>query len=140
LKNQPNQCTPKCTLGERFFKRTSRLLYWFTDTRFGVFKYSKKFSVHLRSPHFLERRQHLPNRTTNRKKAKKITACRYANRKPNKQEVGFNFAWSGSELWSLLKYSSVKLKNQKHIAVDVLFKGFPMIPLSFRSNLAGRYL
>jgi hypothetical protein len=34
----------------------------------------------------------------------------------------------------------VKLKNQKHIAVDVLFKGFPMIPLSFRSNLAGRYL
>jgi hypothetical protein len=32
----------------------------------------------------------------------------------------------------------VKLKNQKHIAVDVLFMGFSMIPLSFRSNLAGR--
>ncbi len=45
-----------------------------------------------------------------------------------------------SELWSLLKYSRVKLKNQKHIAVYVLFMGFSIIPLSFRSNLAGRYL
>jgi hypothetical protein len=26
------------------------------------------------------------------------------------------------------------------MAVDVLLKGFPMIPLSCRSNLAGRYL
>ncbi len=43
---------------------------------------------------------------------------------PNKQEVGFNFAWSGSELWSCFKYSALKLKNQKHIAVDVLLKGF----------------
>ena len=39
-----------------------------------------------------------------------------------------------------IKYSRVKIKNQKHIAVDVLFKGFQMIQLSFRSNLAGRYL
>jgi hypothetical protein len=28
----------------------------------------------------------------------KIAACRYATRDPNKQEVGFNFALSGSEL------------------------------------------
>ena len=28
-----------------------------------------------------------------------------------------------------LKYSRSKLKNQKHIAVDVLFKAYPMIPL-----------
>ncbi len=32
------------------------------------------------------------------------------------------------------------LKNQKHIAVDVLFKAYPMVPLSCRSNLAGPYL
>jgi hypothetical protein len=58
----------------------------------------------------------------------------YANREPNKQEVGFIFAWSGSELWSLVKYSRSKIKNLKHIAVDVLLKCFPMIPLSCRSN------
>ncbi len=50
------------------------------------------------------------------------------------------FVWSGSELWTLLKYSRSKLKNQKHIAVDVLFKAYLMIPLSGWSNLAGRYL
>jgi hypothetical protein len=27
-------------------------------------------------------------------------------------------------------YTRSKLKNQKHIAVDVLFKAYPMIPLS----------
>jgi hypothetical protein len=32
-----------------------------------------------------------------------------------------------------------KMKN-KPIAVDVLFKAYPMVPLSCRSNLAGRYL
>jgi hypothetical protein len=45
----------------------------------------------------------------------------YTNRNPNKQEVGFIFVWSGSELWSLFKYSKVKLKKQKHRAADVLF-------------------
>jgi hypothetical protein len=33
-----------------------------------------------------------------------------------------------------------EIKNQKPIAVDVLFKAYPMGPLSCRSNLAGRYL
>jgi hypothetical protein len=33
-----------------------------------------------------------------------------------------------------------KIKNQKPIAVDVLFKAYPMVPLSYRSNLAGGYL
>ncbi len=52
-----------------------------------------------------------------------------------------HFCMKRSELWSLLKYSSSKFKkNQKHIAVDVLFKAYPMIPLSGWSNLAGRYL
>jgi hypothetical protein len=37
-------------------------------------------------------------------------------------------------------YSRVKLKNQKPIAVDVLFKAYPMVPLSGRSNLARQYL
>ncbi len=64
----------------------------------------------------------------------------YANHDPNNQEVGFIFAWGGSELWSLFKYSRVKLKNQKPIAVDVLFKAYPMVPFSCRSNLARRYL
>ncbi len=40
---------------------------------------------------------------------KKIWA--HANRDPNKQEVGFIFAWSGSELWTLIKYSRSKIKN-----------------------------
>ncbi len=50
------------------------------------------------------------------------------------------FVWSGSELWSLFRYSRSKSKNQKHIAVDVLFKAYPMMQLSGWSNLAGRYL
>ncbi len=48
--------------------------------------------------------------------------------------------WSGSELWSLFKYSRVKLKNQEPIAVDALFKAYPMVPLSCRPTLAGLYL
>ncbi len=35
----------------------------------------------------------------------------YTNRDPNKQEVGFIKVWNGSELWSLFKYSKLKLKN-----------------------------
>jgi hypothetical protein len=61
-----------------------------------------------------------------------------AKRDLNKQDVGFIFAWTGSEFWSLFKYSRVKLKNQKPTAFDVLFKAYPMVPLSCRSNLAGQ--
>jgi hypothetical protein len=50
------------------------------------------------------------------------------------------FAWSGSELCSCFKNSRSKIKNVKPTAVDVLSKGFSMIPLSCRSNLAGWYL
>jgi hypothetical protein len=37
---------------------------------------------------------------------------------------------------------NLKFKNQKPIAVDVLFKdkAYPKVPLSCRSNLAGQYL
>ncbi len=63
----------------------------------------------------------------------------YTNHDPNKHEVGYIFAWSGSKLWILFKYSRVNFKNQKPIAVDVLFKAYPMVPLSCRSNLAGRF-
>jgi hypothetical protein len=62
----------------------------------------------------------------------------YTNRDPNKQEVGFIFVWSGSELWSLLKYSEQKLKNQKPIAVDVLFQAFPMVPCTLMQIQSGR--
>jgi hypothetical protein len=41
---------------------------------------------------------------------------------------------------SCFKYSELKLKSQKPVVVDVLFKAYPMVPLSCRSNLAGRYL
>jgi hypothetical protein len=36
----------------------------------------------------------------------------------------------------------IKNKNKKSTTVDVLFKAYPMVsvPLSCRSNLAGRYL
>ncbi len=67
---------------------------------------------------------------------KKIAVWARANRDPNKQEIGFIFAWSSSELWTLIKYSRVKIKNKKPLAVDVLFKAYPMVPLSRRTNLA----
>jgi hypothetical protein len=35
----------------------------------------------------------------------KIAVWAHTNHDPNKQEVGFSFAWSGSELWTLIKYS-----------------------------------
>jgi hypothetical protein len=35
----------------------------------------------------------------------------YTYRDPNKQEVGFIFVWSGSELWSLSNYSKLKYKK-----------------------------
>jgi hypothetical protein len=51
-----------------------------------------------------------------------ITACRFTNRVPKKQEVRGNSVFSGSELKILSKNSRSKLQNHKPIAVDVLFK------------------
>ncbi len=68
----------------------------------------------------------------------KIVVWAPTNCDPNKHEVGFIFAWSGSQLWTLIKYSRSKIKNKKPIAVDVLFKAYPIVPLSCRSNLAKR--
>jgi hypothetical protein len=34
-------------------------------------------------------------------------------------------------------YSNIQVCNKKPIAVDVLFKAYPMIPRSCRSNVAG---
>ena len=110
--------------------RQSAALFWFRLQNDGIFYLRAAIQRTIdASPAFMEYGL-----------AKKFAAWAHANRKPNKQEVGFNFAWSGSELWSCFKYSMRKLKNQKHTAVDVLLKGFPMVPLSWRSNLAGRYL
>jgi hypothetical protein len=36
---------------------------------------------------------------------------------------------SNSELLILFKYSKLKLKNQKLLAVDILFKAYSMVPL-----------
>jgi hypothetical protein len=49
------------------------------------------------------------------------------------QEAAQNF-----ELF--IKHSRSKIKNKKPIAVDILFKAYPMVTLSCRSNLAGQYL
>jgi hypothetical protein len=49
---------------------------------------------------------------------------------PTSRRIRCIFVGSDTELLSLLKYSRTKLKNQKHIAVDVLFKAYPMILLS----------
>ncbi len=62
--------------------------------------------------------------------AEKIAVLAHANDDPNNQEVGFIFEWSGSELWTLIKYSRSKIKNKKPIAGDVLFKAYPMVPHS----------
>ncbi len=66
-----------------------------------------------------------------------IKVCQPIGRQDSMQTViqtsrrlDFIFAWSGSELWSLFEYSRVKFKNQKPIAVDILFKAYPMVPLS----------
>ncbi len=39
-----------------------------------------------------------------------------------------------------LKSFKISKSEKKIIAVDVLLKDFPMIPLSYRSNLVGWYL
>ena len=66
----------------------------------------------------------------------------YANREPNKQEVGFIFAWSGSELWSLVKYSRSKIKKLKTYSGWCPFKGAQAWPnwvriFLHKSNLYG---
>ncbi len=52
----------------------------------------------------------------------------YTNRNPNKQEVGFIFVWSGSELWCLFKYSRSKFKNKMRLLQPIQ----PVIPTSRR--------
>jgi hypothetical protein len=41
-----------------------------------------------------------------------------------------SFLYEAAQIFELFSNSRSKLKNQKHIAVDVLFKTYPMIPLS----------
>ncbi len=48
--------------------------------------------------------------------------------------------WSGSELWSCFKYSELKSKKYKIYSGLCPIPCHPMLPLSCRSNLAGRYL
>ena len=72
--------------------------------------------------------------------AKKFAAWAHANRDPNKQEVWIQICMKRLRTLKSFKIFKSEIKNLKPIAVDVLLKGFPMIPLSCRSNLAGRYL
>ncbi len=59
---------------------------------------------------------------------------------PTRRMIRGILGWSDSELLSSSQIIKIKFKNQKHIEVDVLFKAYPMIPLSGWSNLSGRYL
>jgi len=59
------------------------------------------------------------------------------------QQAGGWIHFCIKRLLSLNSYQIFKIKNKKfkkHKAVDVLLKGYPMVALSCRSNLAGRYL
>jgi hypothetical protein len=85
--------------------RQSAALFWFGLRDVGIL-YS--WAVIRRSiddsPAFLEHGS-----------AEKIAVWAHANRDPNNQEVGLSFAWSGSELWTLIKYSRSKIKKIKNL-------------------------
>ncbi len=50
----------------------------------------------------------------------------------------YSFMHEAAQNFELL--SNIQDQQKKHIAVDVLFKAYPMVPLLCRSNLDGRYL
>jgi hypothetical protein len=61
--------------------------------------------------------------------------------KPWSKQVGGWTHFCTKQLRTLNSYKIFKIKNNKKaIAVDVLFKAYPMVPLSCRSNLARRYI
>ncbi len=72
--------------------------------------------------------------------AEKVAVCAHTNRDPNKHDVRFIFVWSGSELWSFSNIQKKIKKSKTNISGWWLFKAYPMIPLSGRDNLAGRFL
>ncbi len=79
--------------------RQSAALFWFGLRNVGIL-YSqaiiqRTFDV---SPAFFEHGS-----------AEKIAVWPHVNRDPNKKEVRLIFAWSGSELWILIKYSRSKI-------------------------------
>ena len=70
----------------------------------------------------------------------KIAVCYHTTCDPNKQKDQMYFCMKQPRaLKSFQKFRS-KLKNQKPIDVDILFQVYPMVPLSCRSNMAGRHL
>jgi hypothetical protein len=62
--------------------------------------------------------------------------------KPWSEQAGgwIHFLYEAAQNFEVFsnKYSKVKLKNQNPIAIDALFKAFPMVQLPCRSNLAGQ--
>jgi hypothetical protein len=64
----------------------------------------------------------------------------YTNRDLNKQEVD-SFLYVAAQNFEVFQIFNTEMKSQKPIiAVDVLFKAYPMVPISCRYNLAGWYL
>jgi hypothetical protein len=72
--------------------------------------------------------------TANRKKGF------YTNCDPNKAGGWIYFCLKRLRTLKSFQILKTELINQKPIAVDDLFKTYPMVPVSCRSNLAGRYL
>jgi hypothetical protein len=62
--------------------------------------------------------------------AEKTAVCGHTTRDPNKQQVRFIFCMKRLRTLISSQIFKIKIKNQKHIAVDDLFKAYPMIPLS----------
>jgi hypothetical protein len=81
--------------------------FWLRDVQILQIYYTHEQRTIVDFPGFLEHGS-----------AEKIAVCAHKHRDPNKQEVGFIFVWSRSELSSLFKNSKLKLKNQKPISVN----------------------
>jgi hypothetical protein len=60
--------------------------------------------------------------------------------KPWSEQAGGWIHFCMKRLRTLKSFQIFKTEIKKPIAVDVLFKAFPMVSLSCRSNLAKRYL
>jgi hypothetical protein len=87
-----------CSLSFQEKIREIAALFWFGLQDAGIL-YSRAV-IHRTidvSPAFL---QHGP--------AEEITVWAHANHDPNKQEIGFIFTWSGSELWTLTNIQDQK--------------------------------
>ncbi len=93
----------------------SAALFWFGLREVGILQIFYPRAVIQRT--FVDSRAFLEHGS-----AEKTAVCAHTNPDPNKQEVGFSFVWSSSELWSLSKYLKLKWKNQKNKRAMTFFR------------------